>query len=80
MNLDSLISAFARIILVLATTTMLLAFAEGFANLFGTSLIARFYAAGRLLEFAAILLVFVIVQLLRQIRDALREGSASRPG
>lgn len=80
MNLDRLISVIARIIFALATATILLAFAEGFANLFGTSLVARYYAAGRLLELAAILLVFVIVYLLRQIRDALRDNPTSRSG
>lgn len=74
MTLDRLISGLARVIFILATATMLLAFAEGVANLFGASLIARYYAAGRLLELAAILFVFVIVYLLRQIRNELRKG------
>ena len=63
---------FARSVFVLATATILLAFAEGFVQLFGKSLVFNLYSAGRLLELAATLLVFVIVQLLRQIRDELR--------
>lgn len=63
---------FARAVFVLATATIVVAFAEAFVNLFGMSLIARTYTAGRLLELAGILLIFVIVQLLRQIRDALK--------
>lgn len=80
MTLDRLASLFARSIFALATATMLLAFAEGFANLFGISLVARYYTAGRLLELAAILFIFVVVFLLRQIRDALRDGGDSRTG
>lgn len=63
---------FSRTLFVVATMTIVLAFAEGFANLFGLSLLAGLYTAGRLLEIAATLLVFVVVQLLRQIRDELR--------
>lgn len=63
---------FSRTLFVVATITILLAFAEGFANLFGVSLTAGLYTAGRLLELAATLLVFVMVQLLRQIRNELR--------
>lgn len=63
---------FARTVFVFAAIIALFAIAEAVANLLGYSLIARIYTAGKLLQLAAILLVFVIVQLLRQIRDALR--------
>ena len=63
---------FARTMFAIAVFTIFLAFAEGFAQLFGHSLILRMYSAGRLLELAATLLVFVVVQLLRQIRDELK--------
>ena len=72
MNITIIDKYFARTVFIIATMTILLAFAEGFAQLFGQSLISRIYAPGRLLELAATLLVFVIVQLLRQIRDELR--------
>ena len=72
MNLQFVDKYFGRTIFAIATVTILLAFAEGFAQLFGQTLISRYYSAGRLLELAATLLVFVIVQLLRQIRDELR--------
>ena len=63
---------FGRAVFFLAAASLCLAFAEAFVNLFGISLTSRIYTAGRLLELAAILLTFVIVQLLRQIRDTLR--------
>ena len=72
MNLQLVDKYFSRTVFLIATATILLAFAEGFVQLFGDSLIFRIYSPGRLLELAATLLVFVIVQLLRQIRDELR--------
>lgn len=72
MNIQLLDKYFARTVFALATATILLAFAEGFLQLFDRSLVFNLYSPGRLLELAATLLVFVIVQLLRQIRDELR--------
>lgn len=72
MNLQIADKYFSRIVFIISTATILLAFAEGLAELFGRSLIDNIYSPGRLLELAATLLVFVIVQLLRQIRDELR--------
>ena len=72
MNLNFFDKYFSRTVFTIATATILLAFVEGFVELFGGSLISRFYSPGRLLELAATLLVFVIVQLLRQIRDELK--------
>lgn len=80
MNLQFLDKHFARVIFVIATVTILFAFVEAFVNLFGFSLISRVYTAGRLLELGAILLIVVIVQLLRQIRDALRSDEAGGAG
>lgn len=74
MTLDFFEKYFGRAVFIAATLTMALAFAEAFARLFGRSLIAWTYSAGRLLELSAILLIFVVVQLLRQIRDQLRAG------
>ncbi len=50
----------------------LLAVAEGVAQLFGHSLVRGDYGAGRLLEFAAILMTFVIALELRGIRELLK--------
>ena len=65
---------FARTLFIVASVTILLALGEGFIQIFGLSLIDRAYSPGSLLELAATLLIFVVVQLLRQIRDALRTG------
>ena len=72
MNMQLAETYFARTVFGIATATILLAFAEGFVQLFGRSLVAHLYSPGRLLELAATLLVFIVVQLLRQIRDELR--------
>ena len=40
-------------------------------QLFDTTLVGRWYSAGRLLEIAATLLVYVIAVLLRDIREEL---------
>lgn len=70
---------FARLTFGIAVAIMAFAVCEAFVNLFGLSLISRVYTAGRLLELGAILLVFVIVQLLRQIREELRRQRTDRP-
>jgi len=72
MSMQLIDKYFARSVFIIATATIMLAFAEGFVQLFGSSLIGHIYSAGRLLELAATLLVFVMVMLLRQIRDELR--------
>jgi hypothetical protein len=45
---------------------------------FGYTILQQTYKPGRLLEFAAIFLIFVIALLLRQVRDALKERGAAR--
>jgi len=77
MNVQFADRYFARTVFVIATTTILLAFAEGIAELFGRSLLAYTYSPGRLLEIAATLLIFVIVQLLRQIREELSSARSN---
>ena len=63
---------YARTVFVVAICTVLFALAEGFIQIFGQSLIGRIYSPGRLLDLAGTLLVFVIIELLRQIRNELR--------
>ena len=72
MNMQFVDKYFARTVFVMAAGIILLAIAEGFVQLFDVSLIAWVYSPGRLMELAATLLLFVVVQLLRQIRDELR--------
>ena len=45
---------------------------EKLVNFTGYTLFRAYYTPGRLLEFAAILLLFVVAMLLRTIRDELR--------
>jgi hypothetical protein len=49
-----------------------IALADWFIGWFGYQLTWVPYEPGRLLEFSAILVIFVIALLLRQIRDTLR--------
>lgn len=63
---------YARTVFVAAVCIILFALAEGFIQIFGQSLIGRIYSPGRLLDLAGTLLVFVIIELLRQIRNELR--------
>lgn len=65
---------FARTVFVVAGLLLLAALGEAFLQLFGLSAIGRAYSPGRLMELSATLLLFVIVQLLRQVRDALVRG------
>ena len=66
---------FGPFVFTIAGVTLAVALAEALVNLFGISLVGRVYSAGRLLELSAIFLVFGIAQLLRQIRDAMRESA-----
>lgn len=61
-----------RTVFAAATAAILLAFAEGLAQIVGQSLLARMYSPARLLEIGLTLLVFVVVLLLREIRNELR--------
>jgi hypothetical protein len=75
MDLDRLASLIARISTLAAAALVALAAAEWIVNLAGYTILRGTYTSGRLLEFAAILMLFVLTALLRQVRDALR----SRP-
>lgn len=80
MNIESVLRIAARAAFVGAVGAIALGFIEWIVQLFGQSLIANAYAPGRLLELAAALLVFVIVVLLRQIRDELRQRAGPAGG
>ncbi len=77
MNLDFFYNHVARILFIIASVAIAVAFLEGIADFAGFSVTADRYTAGRLLELAAALLVFVVAVLLRQIRDELRTGQGS---
>jgi hypothetical protein len=76
MNLDPLNSLMSRLFFFGAFVLLLLAMMEKVVNWFGFTILRDTYRAGRLLEFATILLIFVIAILLRQMREELRKPRA----
>ena len=70
-----LASLISRILFIVSLAMVALAFVERVVNLFDFTLLRGTYTSSRLLELAAILMVFVIVILLRQIRDSLSKGA-----
>ena len=76
MSLDQLSSIVARVLFALALLLLVLAILERFAFTFGYTIVGSIVTGGRLLEIAATFAVFVIVLLLRQIREALRQEAA----
>jgi lipopolysaccharide export LptBFGC system permease protein LptF len=72
MNLDKFLSAVSRCFFLVAFLLLVLASTERILNLFGYTVLRGTYSGGRILEFAAVLLIFVIAALLRQVRDALK--------
>ena len=77
MNLEFVYEHFARTLFIMASVAIAVAFLEWIGDFVGFSLIGEMYTAGRLVELAAALLVFVVAVLLRQIRDELRTGQRS---
>jgi len=77
MNLETVYKYFARTLFIIASVGIAVAFLELIGGFVGFSVTGETYTAGRLVELAAALLVFVIAVLLRQIRDELRTGQGS---
>ena len=79
MNFEFVYKYVTRTLFIIASAAIAVAFLERIAHVFGFSIISQIYSggAGRLLELAATLLVFVIAVLLRQVRDELRTGRGS---
>ena len=75
MIMKAFYSAAARLMFLTAFGLLSLAVLEAIVNLFGYTILRGTYTAGRILEFSAILLIFVITMLLRQLRD--QSGAAS---
>jgi len=68
-----LILNYSKSALFLASAALIaLAFIELAAQFAGTTLLSYRYSAGRLLEISAMMLVYVIAVLLREIREDLR--------
>ena len=70
---DKISSVVSRIFFVCAFLLLSLAFLDKILGLVGWQLSQLPYEAGRLLEFAAILLIFVIALILRQMRELLKK-------
>jgi hypothetical protein len=73
MNLRDICNNAAKILFVIASAMLVVAFAELAASALGFSVTFETYSAGRLIELSAALLIYVIAVLLRQIRDALTD-------
>src|SRR5713101_4620270 len=73
MSFDKLLSAFSRLCFLGAFLLLVTAIVERFVNLFGYTILRGTYTGGRILEFAAVLIMFVIALTLREVRDALRK-------
>jgi hypothetical protein len=69
--IDKLTSILSRIFLAVAFILLLIAFSEKVLNFFGWTWTWTHYGAARLLELSAMLMIFVVVLLLRQIREKL---------
>ena len=69
---DSHYSIINRVLFLIAAVMFVVAMLEWVLQWFGYTFTWVPYSPGRLLELAAMLAVFVIMLLLRQIRDALR--------
>ena len=75
MNLEKIISLGSRVLFSLSLVLLFIAVAERIANFIGYTILRQTpYTPWRLLEFAAIFLIFVIAILLRQIREELRQS------
>jgi hypothetical protein len=77
MNFEFVYKYVTPTLFIIASAAIAVAFLERIAAFFGFTIIGEMYSAGRLLELAATLLVFVIAVLLRQVRDELRTGRGS---
>ncbi len=71
--IDRLTSAFCRLFFTASVLLLVLAVVDWGLGFFGWRLKWLSYQPRRLLEFAAILMIFVIALLLRQVRQALRK-------
>jgi uncharacterized protein involved in response to NO len=69
MNLDKVYSLACRLFFALASVFLAVAVLEKVLNLLGYTILRGSFDPGRLLEYASVLLFFVIALLLRQIRD-----------
>jgi len=70
--MDKFSSFFSRLFFAVALILLVIAIINWVLNLFGWTFSWLPYQSGRILEFSAILMIFVMALLLRQIRQTLR--------
>jgi len=74
MNMEKLNSMGSRLFFITALVLLAIAVLERAAHLLGYTILQGAYTAGRMLEFSALLVTFVIALLLRQIREELKKS------
>jgi hypothetical protein len=77
MDINHLSSIASRILFAVAFALSGLGIVERAVNAFGYTVLRGALSGGRLLEIAAIVLIFVIALLLQQIREQLRSGGTA---
>lgn len=76
MGSNKWISLLSRVLFLAAFLLLAIAVLERLVNYTGYTIVGGAYTAGRMLEFAGIMLLFVIAIVLRQSRDELRKRGA----
>jgi hypothetical protein len=74
--MEKLMSFISRLFFLASFVLVTLALFDRVLNLFGYTILRGGYTSGRMLEFAAIMLIVVIALLLRQIRETLKRTEA----
>jgi hypothetical protein len=75
MDLERFVSRISRLFFFGAFALLAIAVVERLANASGYTVIGGAFTGGRLLEIAAILLIFVIAMQVREMREELRRRS-----
>ena len=70
--MEKMMSFISRLFFLASFVLVTLALFDRVLNLFGYTILPGGYTSGRMLEFAAIMLIVVIALLLRQIRETLK--------
>lgn len=76
MKITVLADYLAKSLFVFAAVAIPVAFLELAAQFFNVSLVLKLYSPGRLIELSALLLIFAIAVLIRQIRVELRKSNS----
>ena len=71
--INTLTSIFCRIFFIISLFLLFIALWDKFIRLFGWAMTWLPYEPGRLFELSALLMIFVIAMLLREIREQLKK-------